>query len=504
MVNGIVKTDPIKGLFCRVCGDENMIVQKGDVTAGGKTRYRCLSCRSRQTTPFRQKPQLLPKFNKTKTNRYIVTSGMSETGINKPFWCSLQKMAKALDARLIVLGTVEKNPNLMTRGSPLRFPPEIVDYVCRERFQINKHLVLRGDFSIEHAVINPLSGANHCGGMQTEIFGHAQIALEMVPTPKNLIPKALYTTGTISKPNYSNAARAKKAEFHHSYGALLIEVEGSRFWPTHLRYCSKLGGIEHLGKIYRPDRIIKAPPLAAVVYGDIHFDILTKAELDAFWRLCLGAKAKKNVICDVVDGHTFSHHTESDLVYKIQHGSFGIEKELNRAADFINAVPNSVVVSSNHHDHLDQWFNRQKPATLTTDLELYLKLADIARRYKTGLFEGWCLSRDVKSTFTHPNKEYDIVGIDVSQHGHRGPNGARGSRRSFAKTGRKTIIQHSHTPGIDKGCMQVGTSSMGHKYAEGYSSWAVAHAFITHTGRRNLVFSIKNKYSPLTEKWLSK
>lgn len=493
----------LAGLFCRRCGDENIAKDK-DKAVSGKQRFRCRSCGSRMTTPFKEKPQLLPKFKKFKAERYIITSAMSETYIEPTFWGSLLKMAGELDARLIVLGTVEKNPNLMTRGSPLKYPDEVLPYICRERFQITPSLVARGDFSIEHSVINPLAGANHCGGMQTEIFGHAQVALEMVPTPKNLIPKALYTTGTVSTPNYSHAARAKKAEFHHSYAALFVEVSGSRFWPTHLRYDKQAGGVEFLGKIYTPKRVRKAPPLAGIVYGDIHRDILTKPEEDAFWRLCNGARALKNVICDVVDGHTFSHHTEADVLHKMRSGNFDIEGELNRAAKFVSRVPNCVVVSSNHHDHLDKWYNRQDPRRMTYYLPLYQELTKLAVQYPEGdLFRAWCLAAGVKAEFTHPNHEYDIQGTDVSQHGHIGPNGARGSRRGFARTGRKTMIQHSHTPGADKGCMQVGTSSMHHAYALGYSSWAVAHGIITHSGKRSLLFAIKNRYSPLTERWLS-
>lgn len=496
------KREVIKGLFCRKCGDEAMFEALNDVTVGGKKRYQCQSCRSRQTTPYKTKPQLLPKFRKAKASRYIVTSAMSEGDLKIPCWESIVTAARELDARIIVIGTVETNPNLSTRGSPLSFPTEVLPYICREKFQINKNLVIRGDFSIEHAVVNPLSGANHCGGMQSEVFGHAQVALEMVPTPKNKIPKALYTTGTVSKPNYRHSSRAKKAEFHHSYAALLIEVSGDTFWPTHLRYSSSDNGVEVFGKIYTPTGVKKAPPLAGIVYGDIHDDILTKAERDSFWRLCSGAKASKNVICDVVDGHTFSHHTEKDLIYKVRHGDFDIRGELNRAADFVKKVPNCVVVASNHHDHLDQWFNRQNPQKLTCDLKIYRELDRLVDRYGCGLFEAWCRERDCGAEFTNPNHEYDIAGIDVSQHGHKGPNGSRGSRRGFARTGRKTMIQHSHTPGHDKGCTQVGTSSMGHKYAEGYSSWAVAHGLITKSGKRSLVFAIRNKFSPLLEEWL--
>jgi hypothetical protein len=80
-------------------------------------------------------------------------------------------------------------------------------------------------------------------------------------------------------------------------------------------------------------------------------------------------------------------------------------------------------------------------------------------------------------------------------HGHLGANGARGGLRGFSKLGVKTIVGHSHTPGIIEGAYQVGTSShLKLEYNDGPSSWLNTHALVYPNGKRTLINIIKGKW----------
>jgi hypothetical protein len=73
-------------------------------------------------------------------------------------------------------------------------------------------------------------------------------------------------------------------------------------------------------------------------------------------------------------------------------------------------------------------------------------------------------------------------------HGHRGPNGSRGSARNLANIGVRSVIGHSHSPNIFRGVHQVGTSSrLNLEYASGPSSWLHCHCVIHSNGKRQLV-----------------
>ena len=97
--------------------------------------------------------------------------------------------------------------------------------------------------------------------------------------------------------------------------------------------------------------------------------------------------------------------------------------------------------------------------------------------------------------FLGGDEPYMVHDIDVSQHGHRGPNGVRGSLTNLSKIGVKTVIGHRHSPGIMGGCWQVGTSSRYDlEYIQGPSSWLHCHCVIHANGKRQLLPIIEGKW----------
>lgn len=484
-------------LFCPFCGS-NRVHKYADKAQSGRPRYRCQSCKGRTTRPLSEQPQILPKFDKSKSRRYIVTSAQNNTPVVSGALDTYKALAAELDARLIVIATVYRNPSLYDRGlqDSQSWPTEVLPYICNEKFRINNNLVIRGDAKISHTAINPLTGANHSGNMTSEIFGHAQLAMELVPTPRDSMPKGLFTTGTVSQANYGQSFYAQKAAFHRNVCALLVEVEGDSFWISQLQYDGE--GVQLLNRHYTPAGTTERG-ISAVSYGDIHADSLHKGPRRRVLSLMHAIKAEFNVLHDLLDFHSGSHHTENNVLYNLRHGQPCVRTELNNTLKFLREVPgNRVIVNSNHNDHLDQWFNRVNPTREKANLDIYFELAGYARRNKDGgLFELYTKARGVECLFTNPNKEFDIAGIDYSQHGHKGPNGARGSAKAFAKTGRKTTTGHSHSPRIEKGAWVGGVADLDHDYAQGYSSWQVAHVIGYPSGKRSMLTEVNGKYSPL-------
>jgi hypothetical protein len=79
-------------------------------------------------------------------------------------------------------------------------------------------------------------------------------------------------------------------------------------------------------------------------------------------------------------------------------------------------------------------------------------------------------------------------------HGDKGPNGARGSLKNLRGVGVKSIIGHSHSPGISEGCYQVGTSScLRLDYNAGPSGWLNTHCVLYANGKRSLINIIGNE-----------
>jgi hypothetical protein len=102
------------------------------------------------------------------------------------------------------------------------------------------------------------------------------------------------------------------------------------------------------------------------------------------------------------------------------------------------------------------------------------------------------LAKKLKTAqFPARNDAVIINDIDVNHHGDAGANGARGSLRGFSRIGVKTIVGHSHSPGIEGGAYQVGHNSRGGlEYQRGASSWLPADCVIYANGKRSLIFII--------------
>ena len=189
-----------------------------------------------------------------------------------------------------------------------------------------------------------------------------------------------------------------------------------------------------------------------------------------------------------------------------------IQTELDQTIAFLDETSvtdaKQLIVSSNHNDHLSQWLSGGEKGVTPENALLYHKLMvmmfESAEKTPSGVkmgnpfkmyMESQCEFDEKILLFLGGNAPYLIGDIDVSQHGHRGPNGARGSRANLSKIGVKTVIGHSHSPGITGGCWQVGTSShLNLEYAQGPSSWLHCHCVIHANGKRQLLPIIEGKW----------
>lgn len=496
-------------LFCPECGAQGMTAWK-DRAQSGRSRYRCGACGIRTTQPLYSKPQILPKAKISdikKHRRFLITSAVNDTPLVGVAFETARRMAKELDACLLIVPGVYKNPDLVRQGllQTYTWPAEVLPYVCDADVQLCPTLWVRGKTRIQYTAANPLQGLNHAGDSNSEIYAHPQIAMEIVATAQDQPRKMLHTTGTLSQKNYGGSPRAKKAEFHHSLGALFIEVEGSKFWPTQVRFTSN--GAYLFDRFYTPrgSRAVKSIP--GIVYGDTHVKFLSPTVRKLLDQVRDGLNPEVNVYHDLHDQNLGSHHNEKNALFNLRQNlkrDLSIRAELMLAVKFLEGRKNAAIVDSNHHRHLDQWFNRYKPKAECPNIDLYFELggmvhADLAAGGDGNLFrlfvERYC-GTPIK--FVNGAKRFMIAGNDCSQHGDRGPNGSRGSARAFARTGNKTIIGHSHTPRIEKGCYQNGTSTLDLAYAQdSYTSWVMCHTMVYPNGKRGQFWVVENKLSPL-------
>jgi hypothetical protein len=100
-----------------------------------------------------------------------------------------------------------------------------------------------------------------------------------------------------------------------------------------------------------------------------------------------------------------------------------------------------------------------------------------------------------QTKFLGRDESFVVNGIELSLHGDLGPNGSRGSAVNLNKIGIRSIIGHTHAPCIEKGVVQVGTSSyLRLEYTSGPSSWLQTHGLVYQNGKRALVNVIEGEW----------
>lgn len=459
--------------------------------------------------------------------RYVVTSAQNNTPAHIPFLQTLNNYCEINDAKLIVIPYRYKNPTSV-------FTPEqqadeywttpLVPHIVDKMTRLSDTFIIMANVKIQPTAVQPLSGFDGYTGLDSAIIGHPKIQLCTVPTPARQLPKILTTTGSVTMPNYTDSKAGWKGEFHHSLAALIVEIDDNG--DTHIRHIHGddiTGNFYDLDKLYTENEVTSGHRIAALVTGDTHAEFMddkvkaaTYTDTDSIAQFL---QPEVIVRHDVEDFYARNHHHRgNDLIAFGKHhfGRDNVEDSLQVTADFIDETtyPQSVniIVKSNHDEALDRWLREADPKYDPENAILYhyLKLHQLenVKMTETGFksidpFEFWCrnpkngkgLKSRLQTVFLKRDESFSVAGVELGFHGDRGPNGARGSIKNFAKIGPKTIIGHSHSPGIYEGCYQVGVSArLDLEYASGPSSWLHTHCLVYPDGTRTLINVVNGKW----------
>jgi hypothetical protein len=502
-------------------------------TPGGKQRWLCRVQGARRAYCYKttspESPRALKQDGKPEgpppvfqrklkqVKRYLITAAQNATPLNAGLWRALQRAKAHYKAELLVIPLRYRNPTSRYESGQQEtdewWDAKVVPFLWNVRKSLNKNIAVLGDIKIQPTAVEPLTGLEGFSGSESCIIGHTKLALRMVPTPGHKFPKIMTTTGACTVKNYSDSRAGKHGEFHHTAGAVIIEISGDKFWLRHLN-ANADGSFTDLDKRFTPDGAYDAPSPAALVMGDTHVDFVD----DAVCRATFGVdglihtlKPKKLVWHDLLDAYSVNPHHRGNpfnAIAKLTSGLDDVAAEVRRAIEFvIKRTPKdaeSYIVSSNHDDFLHRWILSHDWKSDARNAAFYLETAlAIAKETKMGAggteyprpFKYWVDQRAAPRIHCLGDEELTIAGVLCSMHGDRGPGGARGSIKNLRRIGTKSFIGHSHSPGISEGCYQVGTSSrLQLEYNVGPSGWMHCHGLIHADGKRQLIFIVDGKW----------
>lgn len=452
---------------------------------------------------------------------YILTSAQNNTGLHEAAWRNLLALAKHDRAELMcslytynipAAAGGEKKTSRERGGAETVevWDKRLTPYVSDERVELAPGLVWCGELQILPTAQNPLNGFEAYTGAASAIIPHSTFAVEAVAVPKGAAPKFLFSTGTVTLRNYIHKKAGLKADFHHGYGALIVEVLPSGQWFARQLNADSEGTIYDLDRRIQRGRVTVGHRPEAIVWGDIHARQLDASMARVAWGkggILDELRPKRQVMHDVLDFRSQNHHDRGNpwrTFGKHCAGGLDVAAEVDEVGRFLAHAARpwceTVVVPSNHDEALDRWLReadfRADPLNaefhLTANLAAYraLRAGKSFQPLRWGVESRVGAARGVR--WLERDERYIVCpdaggGIQLDMHGDVGPNGTRGSLPAYARTGLKTITGHSHRAGLRHGAMSVGVmGALDQGYNVGLSSWSHTNAVVFENGKRQL------------------
>ncbi len=449
------------------------------------------------------------------------TSRWSASQQNKEYW--LRDVAEAeLAEEGITYKTYEKeyfdNYDINTPSWVQYLDEYSAKYLYEQKRKLNSNLIVRADVKTQPTAGDPLTGMEGMTQGESGIFGHTKLRLKCVATPQDKLPKILTTTGACTVANYTDSTAGKKGEHHHVLGAVVVEIKNDKvFHIYHINARKSDGAFIFLDHEYHADgKIKKAAPAKALIFGDAHYRFVNQKVVDATFDaggLVDILQPEVFVWHDLLDCYWGNPHNSKDPFITIaKHKSeyHLAREEVEDTVAWMQALGDgriNYIIPSNHDDMFARWIIREDwkdhPDNAEFYLETALQMARSARVADTGAeyddpFAYWVnqmTDGDPKIIALPRNKSLTIGDIELSFHGDKGPNGARGTVGNLSKIGVKVISGHGHSAEIKDGHTRVGTmTALSAEYTDGPGSWINAHASIDAFDKRHLHFCIDGDF----------
>lgn len=466
---------------------------------------------------FEQTSRPLPKVG---VKRYILTCMQNNTKVNQQVWDNILALADHYNAEVMVAtfsynkssygskATKKGRGPSASDNAEVWYDPEVDDtYICDDQVEIAPGLVWCGEMNILPTAVKPLSGLEVYTERKSGIFPHVKVAMQSIASGKNEATKFNYTTGTITKRNYIQKKEGLKADFHHIYGGLIVEVDTKGNWFVRQLNADKRSVIYDLDLKVDDGEVTKGHRVEAINWGDIHVAMLDHDIAALAWGdkgMMNTLQPKFQVMNDLLDfrarnGHTAKRRLIHDRFEAYIMGHDSVEEELGAVASFLNWTDRdfckTIVVDSNHDRFMMEWLRigdyRDDPVNaiyfLEAQLHVYKSIADNPRKFVNLL--RWAMDRigalRDNLCFLDEDESFLIKDIENGMHGDRGPNGARGTAGNMARLGRRVNRGHEHSAGIFEGTYTAGLTGKNDQiYNVGPSSWSPSHIVTYANGKR--------------------
>ncbi len=433
---------------------------------------------------------------------YLITWEQNETELHENFWNNLLAYKDYLGAELsVVLGRYE-NPTSVFRDSKR----DNWNLATRPYWDLNRHnihpfLHILSDAKIQPTAKKPLQGISGLTRYQSIVVGHPKLHLVAAPTLRSYPTKVLFTTGAVTKANYTDSKAGALGANNHKNGFVIVEIKDNKKFFIRQVEADDEGNFIDLVHEVTNGKVSTIDKALGMICGDTHLRVLDPKMDNINSILCNRFKFDHVVYHDIVDGESCNLHLENSPIKKAiryERGESDMTAEIVQLEHWLSGKLKykPVVIASNHNKRFDRvlelkdWRNDPqnskhilKWALQSIEDEEVRDLGIIAYSLKSKLGDAIEVIRGSDS--------FTIGRYECSQHGDIGINGAKGNPTGFSDLNDAIILAHSHTPYRANDCMYVGTNTyLRLDYnSNGLSTWVQSNAIIHKNGiAQQLIF----------------
>lgn len=438
------------------------------------------------------KKALKPQWPKT----YIITGWELRVGICEKFVATLERIAEAYDAELVLVPCLESDVNYMPEILKEKFT------VVTESFSFNDNLTFK--YVETNALVqSPLSG--HTGAYPDSTTILPGLVKELRTEPSQHYVKQLMSTGSIGYLNantkqysdvdadkdflrkwrsVSTRRNDKATAIAQNYvvpSALIVDVLDKKTFLTRFVTSSKNGVVYDLDKKFTPDGVEKSQPLALVT-GDFHAYYVDEDAYKATKEMIRLFNPKEVVLNDFFDGASVNHHEVGSAVKFQQAPSIREEADITTQylAEISRLSERVTYVQSNHDNFLIKYLDTSerlwrlnKNYAISCGLQMYRVYTQNHPIVK--LLE---LDKVKNLTFVDEQDNY-YIGKVLVKHGHEGISGVRAGFSTLARTYNYYVQGHLHAPAVFRNAVCVGLNCrLDMEYTIGNNGWLHANSLI--------------------------
>jgi len=334
------------------------------------------------------------------------------------------------------------------------------------------------------------------------ILPHVKQQAESLPRAKGQPERWIVTTGTLCAPRYRVSRAGSEASADHIIGFTVVHDDGT-FDQVQL---NNDGQGFFRGLPINEYGLADPVGDAVLVAGDIHAEKLDDDEMERLIQLASETLAGHVVLHDLLDFTSRNHHNRGSGLFLATQQGRTVADDVADAGAVISLLLNDtdaqiVIVNSNHDRALDRWLEETDPRQDPVNLPLWCDLQK--PRYQTALEGGKDnqipLERALRLVapdldynrikFLNRDESFMVHGVELSNHGDAGINGARGGYTAFERLGGSYVIGHSHS-GYKNGkrvAVSGVTGSFDMGYNVGASSWSHSHVIVCNDGSMQII-----------------